>query len=321
MALTFFDFCAGIGGGRLGLELNGLECVGHCEIDPKTAETYARFYDDNRNFGDLTTVAIEQLPDFDLMIAGFPCQTFSIVGKRAGFEDDRGLVIYSLIEILKQKKVKYFILENVKGLVNHDKGRTFRIIQELLEEAGYTIYFKVLNSCDYGVPHLRERIYIVGFLKELDTGLFTFPEPQPATYQLSDYFDSDNTTELPSNHPTFQKYLQSKYNKGKYEVSDLLTWENEVLDWRQSDLRRYETVFPTLRTGRHGLLYVKDGKLKKLNGYESLLLQGFPKEIAEKVKSDDFYVTNKVLSQAGNAMTVNVIQAIGRELLLAIGDF
>lgn len=320
MALKFFDFCAGIGGGRLGLELNGLECVGHCEIDKKTAETYARFYNDDRNYGDLTTLNIDRLPDFDMMIAGFPCQTFSIVGKRAGFEDDRGLIIYSLIEIMKKKRVKYFLLENVKGLVNHDKGRTFRIIQELLEEAGYTIYFQVLNSCDYGVPHLRERIYIVGFLKELDTGLFSFPQPQPVHYKVEDYFDQENQTDLEIENETFQKYLQNKYNAGKYSTDDILSWENAVLDWRQSDLRRYDNVFPTLRTGRHGLLYIKNGQIKKLNGYESLLLQGFPKEIAEKVKYDSFYANNKVLSQAGNAMTVNVIQAVGQEMLVAIGE-
>lgn len=318
--MRFFDFCAGIGGGRLGLELNGLECVGHCEIDVRTAETYARFFDDDRNYGDLTTVDYDSLPDFDMMIAGFPCQTFSIVGKRAGFEDNRGMVIYSLIEILKQKKVKYFLLENVKGLVNHDKGRTFRIIQEELEKAGYAIYSQVLNSCDYGVPQMRERIYIVGFLKELDTGLFAFPQPQQASYCVTDYFDKDNTTELEEDNPTFQQYLENKYNKGQYKMSDVLGWENAVIDWRQSDLRRYENVFPTLRTGRHGLLYVKDGKLKKLNGYEALLLQGFPQHIAEKVKGDDFFTNNKVLSQAGNAMTVNVIQAICYQMLIAQGE-
>lgn len=320
MALKFFDFCAGIGGGRLGLELNGMDCVGHCEIDAKTAETYARFYGDDRNYGDLTTVDANQLPDFDVMIAGFPCQTFSIVGKRAGFEDDRGLVIYALIDIMKKKKVKYFLLENVKGLVNHDKGRTFQIIQELLAEAGYNIYFQVLNSCDYGVPQLRERIYIVGFLKELDNGLFAFPQAQPVTYQVQDYFDRDNANILEADNPTFQKYLHSKYNQGKYDTADILSWEDDVIDWRQSDLRRYKNIFPTLRTGRHGLLYVKNGQIKKLNAYEGLLLQGFPKEIAEKVKSDDFYVTNKVLSQAGNAMTVSVIKAIGQQLLAAIGE-
>ncbi|WP_337896587.1 DNA (cytosine-5-)-methyltransferase [Mesomycoplasma ovipneumoniae] len=133
--LKFFDFCSGIGGGRIGLENNGLECVGHSEIDKQALKTYQLFFNnDPRNFGDLTKLDINKLPDFDFMIAGFPCQTFSIAGKRQGFKDARGLIIYSLIEIIKHKKVKYFLLENVKGLLSHDQGKTFKTIIKMLED-------------------------------------------------------------------------------------------------------------------------------------------------------------------------------------------
>ena len=317
--LKFFDFCSGIGGGRIGMEEAGFECVGHSEIDLNTAKTYEKFFNDSRNYGDLTKIDLKELPEFDIMIAGFPCQTFSIAGKREGFEDNRGLIIYSLIKIMKTKNVKYFLLENVKGLLNHDKGKTLRIIKNELEKAGYNLYTKVLNSINFGVPQMRERIYLVGFRKDLDNYTFEFPIEENIIYNLENYIDTENVSELDKNNETFNKYLKNKYNKEKnYRIEDILTWENSVIDYRQSDLRRYNGYFPTLRTGRHGLLYIKNRKIVRLNGYEALLLQGFPKEIAEMVKKDKFFVNNTVLSQAGNAMTVNVIKKIAEKMKQAI---
>lgn len=317
--LKFFDFCSGIGGGRIGMEEVGFECVGHSEIDLNTAKTYEKFFNDSRNYGDLTKIDLKELPEFDIMIAGFPCQTFSIAGKREGFEDNRGLIIYSLIKIMKTKNVKYFLLENVKGLLNHDKGKTLRIIKNELEKAGYNLYTKVLNSINFGVPQMRERIYLVGFRKDLDNYSFEFPIEENIIYNLENYIDTENVSELDKNNETFNKYLKNKYNKEKkYKIEDILTWENSIIDYRQSDLRRYNGYFPTLRTGRHGLLYIKNRKIVRLNGYEALLLQGFPKEIAEMVKKDKFFVNNTVLSQAGNAMTVNVIKKIAGKMKQAI---
>lgn len=317
--LKFFDFCSGIGGGRIGMEEVGFECVGHSEIDLNTAKTYEKFFNDSRNYGDLTKIDLKELPEFDIMIAGFPCQTFSIAGKREGFEDNRGLIIYSLIKIMKTKNVKYFLLENVKGLLNHDKGKTLRIIKNELEKAGYNLYTKVLNSINFGVPQMRERIYLVGFRKDLDNYSFEFPIEENIIYNLENYIDTENVSELDKNNETFNKYLKNKYNKEKnYKIEDILTWENSIIDYRQSDLRRYNGYFPTLRTGRHGLLYIKNRKIVRLNGYEALLLQGFPKEIAEMVKKDKFFVNNTVLSQAGNAMTVNVIKKIAEKMKQAI---
>ena len=127
--IKFMDFCAGIGGGRLGLQNLGMECVGFSEIDKNAEKTYRLFFgNDEKNYGDLTKIKIEELPDFDLMIAGFPCQTFSVIGQRKGMDDERGQIIYSLAKILKEKKIKYFILENVKGLTNHDNGNSMKVI-------------------------------------------------------------------------------------------------------------------------------------------------------------------------------------------------
>lgn len=311
MTLKFIDFCSGIGAGRLGLELLGLTCVAHSEINPDSDYTYQLFYNDDRNLGDLTVLNMEQIPESDILIAGFPCQTFSIVGKRAGFEDDRGQIIYYLKNILKQKNIPYFIFENVKGLVNHDGGRTLIAIIELLNNAGYEVAYKVLNSVDYGVPQLRERIYFVGIRKDLYTKPFEFPQPTKHVH-IQDFLLSNNNHILDVKHPTFQKYLANKYNKDRVNIDELLEQEYAVIDTRQSDLRVYIDKCPTLRTGRHGILYVRNGQLHKLSGLESLLLQGFPKEYVMKAMSLN---NSKLLSQTGNAMTVNVIRAIGECLL------
>ena len=313
----FMDFCAGIGGGRLGLELNGMECIAHAEIDEKTAYVYSQIYKDDNNYGDITQIDKPSLPDFDILISGFPCQTFSIVGKRAGFEDDRGLIINHLIEILECKNVPYFVLENVKGLVNHDRGRTLRIILSELDKAGYNTYHKVLNSIDYGVPQMRERIYIVGAKKDLN---FNFNFPKPILHNhISEYLIDENARELPLHDATFHKYLNNKYNQGQYDLDAILEQDYLIIDTRQSDLRLYKDRCPTLRTGRHGILYVKNGKLKKLSAIEALLLQGFPMDIASKAMEVGIE-ENKLLSIAGNAMTVNVIEHIGRELINTINS-
>lgn len=309
--LKFIDFCSGIGAGRLGLELLGLKCVAHSEINQDTDYTYQLFYNDDRNLGDLTLLDVEQIPESDILIAGFPCQTFSIVGKRAGFEDDRGQIIYYLKNILKQKNTPYFIFENVKGLVNHDGGRTLTAIIELLNSAGYEVAHRVLNSVNYGVPQLRERIYFVGIRKDLYTKPFEFPQPTKHVH-IQDFLLANNNDILDIKHPTFQKYLANKYNKDRVNIDELLEQEYAVIDTRQSDLRVYIDKCPTLRTGRHGILYVRNGQLHKLLGLESLLLQGFPKEYVMKAMN---LTNSKLLSQTGNAMTVNVIRAIGECLL------
>ncbi len=312
--MKFMDFCAGIGGGRLGLEKNNIECVAHSEIDMVPNYTYRLFFGkEEKNYGDLMSIDTKTLPEFDILIGGFPCQTFSIVGKREGFADSRGQIIYGLIRILKEKDIPYFILENVKGLVNHNKGETLKSIIEELSNIGYYVEYKVLNSENYGVPQFRERVYFVGIKKDLMKRPFEWPQPIN-TPNIQDYLiDTDNDL-LDFNNPVWQKYLNNKYNKGKFDFDKLLKEDYLVLDWRQSDLRLYRGKTPTLRTGRHGILYVKNGKLKKLSGYEALLLQGFPKELADKAKKAKIN-NNRLLSQAGNAMTVSVISAIGKSLL------
>jgi DNA (cytosine-5)-methyltransferase 1 len=315
--IAFIDFCAGIGAGRLGLEKNGLSCVGFSEIDKHAEKTYRKFFGKHEiNYGDLTKIDTKKLPDFEMMIAGFPCQTFSVIGKRKGMTDKRGQIIFSLIEIMLAKNLKYFILENVKGLTNHDNGNSMKVILSELDKAGYKVFSKVLNSIDYGVPQMRERIYFVGIRKDLIPKDFNFyfPDPQPRV-SIRNYLIDSKELEFDEKkvaYETFLKYLKNKYNQGKYDIKELLEKDYLVIDTRQSDLRIYHNRVPTLRVGRHGILYVKNGKFRKLSGKESLLLQGFSKDLANKV--DGIIQEVHLLKQAGNAMTVNTIEAITRQL-------
>lgn len=317
--LTFIDFCAGIGGGRLAFENVGLKCLGFSEIDKSAEKTYRLFYgEDEQNYGDLTKINTDELPDFDVMVGGFPCQTFSLVGQRKGMEDERGEIIFHLIKIMKEKNVKIFLLENVKGLINHNKGESLKIILNALDEAGYYVKWEVLNSINYGVPQMRERVYFVGIRKDLleSSVEFCFPSHSKQIADVKDFLIDNKSLFFDKKQQTYQtflKYLKNKYNQGKYSVKKLLQDEYLVLDTRQSDLRLYNNRVPTLRLGRHGILYVKDKKLKKLSGYESLLLQGFPKELAQRAR--DNVTEAHILRQAGNAMTVNTVQAIAEKIL------
>jgi DNA (cytosine-5)-methyltransferase 1 len=194
-----------------------------------------------------------------------------------------------------------------------------------LNDAGYKVYHKVLNSLDFAVPQMRERIYFVGVKKELVDDDFKYEFPQKysgATQSLEEcLIESDEKLVFDERLPayqTFLKYLDNKYNKGKYNIDELLSKEYRVLDTRQSDLRIYEGKTPTLRRGRHGILYVRDGQFRKLSGYEALLLQKFPKKYAEKVRGK---ISNqKLLQQTGNAMTSSVIEEIAKNLMIAIGE-
>ena len=173
---TFMDFCSGIGGGRLGLEQAGLKCVGYSDTARLAPITYRLMHDtrNEKNYGNLKRVNTSILPSFDMLIAGFPCQTFSVIGRKDGFSDDRGQIIFHLARIIKETQPACFLLENVKGLVTHDKGNTLKIILNELNEVGYDVTYKVLNSLDFGVPQMRQRVYFVGINKNLNRNIDNF---------------------------------------------------------------------------------------------------------------------------------------------------
>lgn len=161
--MKYFSMFSGIGGFDLALNRQGHNCIGYSEIDKYAIKIYQKnFGTEVKNYGDATKIRTTELQDFDLLCAGFPCQAFSIAGKRKGFQDIRGNLFFEIARILKDKKPSYFLLENVKGLLNHDKGKTFTIIIQTLSELGYDIQWMVLNSKFFGVPQNRERVFIIG---------------------------------------------------------------------------------------------------------------------------------------------------------------
>lgn len=314
--MTFIDFCSGIGGGRLGLELNGFKCLGFSEIDKDAIKTYERFFDTQYelNLGDLSLIDPFLLPDFDLLISGFPCQSFSIVGKRKGLEDFKnGKIIYHLADILKVKKPSFFILENVKGLLNHNKRQTFREILNLLNTCGYNVYDKVLNTIDFALAQSRERIYFIGIRndKKID---FNFSNLEYKRAKIKDFLTPNDKNILSKDSQKYQtllRYLQNKYNASKFNLNELLKRDYLILDTRQSDLRLYEDKIPTLRRDRQGILYVFNNELFSLSGIEALKLQGFGK-INNLEKRIIGLKEKSLLAQCGNAMSVNVIEFLGK---------
>ena len=174
MAIRFFDMFAGIGGFRSGLEaVGGFECVGHCEIDKYANQAYNAIYDTEGEvfFADARTIDPGTLPDLDLICGGFPCQSFSIAGKRQGFADDaRGTLFFEIARLAASKRPAFLFLENVPGLLSHDQGRTFAAILSTLDDLGYDVAWQVLNSKDHGVPQSRKRVYIVGYLRDRCAG-------------------------------------------------------------------------------------------------------------------------------------------------------
>lgn len=200
---TFIDLFAGIGGFRLACEAQGGECVFSSEIDKHACDTYEDNFGE-RPAGDITKINSGDIPRFDLLCAGFPCQSFSMAGKRLGFDDVRGTLVFDIARIIRDKRPRMFLLENVKGLVSHDEGRTLEVILNLFgrtfnktrvffpyeDNLGYNVFHKVLNAADFGVPQNRYRIFIVGFREDVGNwGDFRYPKKQDSSMLISDILE------------------------------------------------------------------------------------------------------------------------------------
>jgi DNA (cytosine-5)-methyltransferase 1 len=318
------DLFAGIGGIRLGFELTKrIENIFSAEIDKYACRTYQENFGDDP-YCDITKITdkdLTQFPDFDILLAGFPCQAFSIAGKRGGFEDTRGTLFFDVARILKAKRPKAFLLENVKGLTNHDKGKTFRTIMHTLEhDLGYKVYAKLLNAKDYGVPQKRERIYIVGFEDEVD---FEFPKPIKLTKTVKDIMEQDEVSSkyyLSDTYlNTLRKHRERHMEKGNgfgYEVlqySDIANTivvggmgkeRNLLIDKRLTDF--------TPKTNIKGK--INKEFIRKMTPREWARLQGFPDSFKIPVSDAQAY------KQFGNSVSVPVVHAIAREIIKKLDD-
>lgn len=308
------DLFAGIGGIRIGFENAGFESVFSNDFEPACKITYDLNFETSKlHIQDIREIVPETLPDFDFLLGGFPCQAFSIAGHRQGFNDEknRGNLFFYIAKILEIKQPTGFLLENVKNLVSHDGGRTFQIIQTILQELGYHIKFQVLNTMEYGnVPQNRERIYIVGF-KEFQSCLqYSFPTPIPLTKTIKDILEPA---------PVADKY----YYNGKplYErIKNDVTEEGKVYQWRRQYVRENKkNVCPTLTanmgTGGHNVPIIKDAHgIRKLTPLECLRFQGFP---------DSYVLPNNIsdgalYKQAGNSVSVPVIERIAKNIVTVL---
>lgn len=266
---------------------------------------------------DICDVKASEVPNIDIILGGFPCQAFSIAGYRKGFEDEkgRGTLFFEILRIIKAKKPKAILLENVKNLVSHDNGNTFRVILEALKDAGYHVRYAVLNAMEYGnIPQNRERIYIVGFRTKKVFEKFTFPEPIPLKKTIHDVIDFIN--------PVDEKYL---YTKGKYkgDIYDKLVAamddSNAVYQWRRKYVRKNMSgVVPTLTAnqgeGGHNVCLVKTKQgIRKMTPKECFNTQGFPESFVLPDIAD-----GRLYKQAGNSVCVSVIQRIAEQMLVAM---
>lgn len=312
------SFFAGVGGIDLGFEQTGaFETVYANELDPYPCETYelnSKIKVDNR---DIRSVETSEIPDFDVMLAGFPCQAFSVAGLRKGFDDEkgRGTLFFELVRIIKAKKPSIVFLENVKNLVGHDNGNTFAVILEYLKNEGYQVKHRVLNAMEYGnVCQNRERIYIVAFKDENAYKNFEFPDPVKLTSKLSDIID-------------FKKKLDDKYyyTAGKYkgdiyeQLVAAMDDEDAVYQWRRKYVRKNKSgVVPTLTAnqgeGGHNVCLVKTKHgIRKMTPHECFNTQGFPKDFKLPAQAE-----SRLYKQAGNSVCVSVIHRIAEKIKEAI---
>ena len=302
------DLFAGIGGVRLGFEKAGFNTVFANDFEKQCKTTYDLNFDTSKLIiEDIRKIKINDLPEFDFLLGGFPCQAFSIAGYRQGFNDkkDRGNLFFDVARIIEARKPKGFLLENVKNLKNHDGGKTFEIIKKTLEDLGYYIKTKVLNTMEYGnIPQNRERVYIVGFKKKKYSDDFKFPEPIKLKTKITDLLEKD----------VLEKYYYNKkplFKKIKNDIKE----EGKVYQWRRKYVRENKSgVCPTLTanmgTGGHNVPIIKDKKgIRKLTPRECARIQGFP---------DSYKIPNiadsALYKQFGNSVSVPVIEEIAKKI-------
>lgn len=360
--MKFLDLFAGIGGFRLGMEAAGHECVGFCEVDKFARKSYKAIHDTKGEIElhDITEVSddtIRGIGHVDVICGGFPCQAFSIAGARRGFEDTRGTLFFEIARFTSILKPRLLFLENVKGLLNHDRGNTFEIILSSLDELGYDVEWQVLNSKNFGVPQNRERVFIIGHLRgERSRNVFPLiGENQSTSSQSVVKIGNVNPSGNGMNGDVYQAAgLAPTLTTNKGEGQKIAIKSNTIKqfgvlhpNFNQCGVI-YETdgIAPTIRAyqggglepkiiqrghgynqgGEHDIAptltsnsyqennHLSDGfRIRKLTPRECWRLQGFPDWAFDKAQ--EVNSNSQLYKQAGNSVTINVIEAIARELV------
>jgi DNA (cytosine-5)-methyltransferase 1 len=298
--IRIIDLFAGIGGIRLGFEAHGCKTVFSSEWDIHAQRMYEANFGE-KPFGDINLIVPSDIPDHDILLAGFPCQPFSIAGKQLGFDDTRGTLFFNVESILSEKKPKAFLLENVRRLTTHDGGRTFKVILSHLQALGYNVHHTIFNSLHFGVPQKRERIYIVGFLDEVD---FSFPVPQKTYKPLSEVLESEDMIDK-------SYYLSEDIRNKRWAAVKGTPIKPSI--WHQN-IGGNISALPyscALRAGGSYSYLVVNGE-RRLTSREMLRLQGFP---------DSFKIPlpySQARKVAGNSVTVPVIEAIAEQMVKAL---
>ena len=342
--MNFLDLFAGIGGFRLGMERVGHKCVGFCEIDKFARSSYKAMHNTENEieYHDIKEVTNEEFRKLrgkvDVICGGFPCQAFSIAGKQLGFEDTRGTLFYEIARAAKEIKPRYLLLENVRNLLSHDKGQTFTRILKILDELGYDVEWQVLNSKNFGVPQNRERIFIVGHLRGGCT-YRVFPiqgkgKEFNTNGEIKQVGNIVNTTSFGGNpqrgriyntdgiSPALNcvgggglepKILVREATKQGYTVADV--GDSINFSHPNSKTRRGrvgKNIANTLLTTDEQSVVLSDYKIRKLTPKECWRLQGFPDELFDKAQ--EVNSNSQLYKQAGNSVTVNVIEEIAKRL-------
>ena len=318
---SFIDLFAGIGGFHYALSSYGAECLYASEWDKPAQETYFANHSIMPS-GDITKISAEEIPPHDILCGGFPCQAFSISGKRLGFEDTRGTLFFDIARIVKHHRPKVVFMENVKNLALHDEGRTFKVVAGTMEELGYTMFSKVLNSGQFGVPQHRERIYMVCFRKDvLGDKSFVFP-CHTMSSSLAEVLEDNPQNAKIIDRPDIHIYRTIVSNQ-----TDLFegNWPNRplqigIVNKGGQGERIYDPIGHAITLSAYGGgagaktgLYLINGVVRKLSPRECARLQGFP---------DDFIIHSnqqQAYKQFGNSVTINVLQYIVDEITKTLG--
>lgn len=305
---TFIDLFCGIGGFRLALEsVNGV-CVFSSEKNKRAKETYFANYNE-MPAGDITKIKAEDIPAFDVLCGGFPCQPFSQAGKQNGFSDPRGNMFFEIARIAKHHKPKILFLENVQNLLKHDNGNTLKVILDTLDRLGYDTHYKVLKASDYGVAQIRRRIYFVCFRKDLKAD-FSFPEPTYKDVAVEDFLETEVDERYFIDPETITFY--------KPDITEriLTTYRLGYIGSPGQGRRIYSIkgTAPCLVSTAIGPVgntegYLIDGKVRKLTPTECLRIMGFPSDFVFPVSD------NRAYEQLGNSVAVPVLKAIAEKIV------